>query len=116
MNAAQTKRWPPPPDIESIKELVRAADPEGYLAKGAPADEYQPEEEAILEAIGHLDISDLIAVRTLSIIQAVWQESFNLDHEAMAERNTALVALANDIERFFGPQATPLVRSQNNSV
>ena len=48
------KPWPPPPDKESIQELVRAADPEGLLAKGAPVDEYEPE-EAILAAIQHLN-------------------------------------------------------------
>jgi hypothetical protein len=37
MDALGTKPWPPPPDIESIRELVRAADPEGHLAEGAHA-------------------------------------------------------------------------------
>ncbi len=31
----EAKPWPPPPDMESIRELVRAADPEGHLAEGA---------------------------------------------------------------------------------
>jgi hypothetical protein len=114
MEALQTKRWPPPPDIESIRELVRAADPEGYLAEGAHADEYEPEEKAILEAIAHLDTSDLTADRTLPIIQAIWQKSFSLDNPAMAERNSAVLGLANQIERFFGPQAIPQVRSPKN--
>jgi hypothetical protein len=114
MKPLQIKRWPPPPDIESIRELVRAADPEGHLAEGAHADEYEPEEEAILEAIGHLDTADLVADRTLPIIQAIWQKSFNLNNAAMIERASALLGLANEIERFFGPRAAPQVRSPKN--
>jgi len=30
MDRKQTKPWPPPPDIESIRELARAADPERH--------------------------------------------------------------------------------------
>ena len=52
--------WPPPPDLHSIRELVRAADPEGHIAEGAPADEYEPEEEAIFAAIAHLSTSQLV--------------------------------------------------------
>jgi hypothetical protein len=112
MEASQTRRWPPPPDLESIRELVRAADPEGHLADGAHADEYELEEEAILKAIGDLDSAGLVATRTLPIIQAIWQKSFDLTDSAMTERITALRGLATEIERFFGPQATPQVRSQ----
>jgi hypothetical protein len=116
MDHTQTKPWPPPPDIESIRELVRAADPEGHLVAGAPTDEYEPEEEAILEAIGHLNTSELLTARTLPIIQAVWQKSFNLDQSAMADRRLALIGLAEQIERFFGPQEIPQVRSSTNSL
>lgn len=116
MDAPPTKQWPPPPDIDSIRELVRAADPEGHLAAGAPADEYEPEEEAILEAIGHWNTSNLLSARTLPILQAIWQKSFNLDDAAMTERTNALRALANEIERFFGPEAAPQVRSAKNAL
>jgi hypothetical protein len=116
MDRKQTKPWPPPPDIESIRELVRAADPERHLASGAPMDEYEPEEEAILVAIGHLNNSELLTATTLPIIQTVWQKSFNLDQSAMADRHLALIGLAEQIERFFGPQATPQVRSSTNNL
>ena len=116
MDDLQTKRWPPPPDIESIRELVRAADPEGHLAEGAHADEYQPEEDAILEAIGGLEISDLVATKMLPIIQAIWQKSFSVDRFAMSARMAALLGLANEIERFFGPQAAPQIRSRKQPL
>jgi len=105
------KPWPPPPDMESIRELVRAADPEGHLAEGAHADEYEPEEEEILAAIGHLPTEELMTTTTLPLIEVIWQTSFVLDDTAMAERRPALFALAQQIEHFFGPEAQPQVRS-----
>ena len=103
--------WPPPPDLVSIRELVRAADPEGHIAAGAHADEYDPEEEAILAAIGNLQTSELVAATTLPLIQSVWQASFGLGDAEMQQRRPALLGLAEQIERFFGPEAKPQVRS-----
>jgi hypothetical protein len=110
MPVSAAKPWPPPPDLESIQELVRAADPEGHLAEGAPADEYEPEEEEILAAIGHLPTAELLAANILPLIEGIWRRSFVLDDAAMAARHPALLALAQQIERFFGPEATPQVR------
>ncbi|SNS95623.1 hypothetical protein SAMN05421770_103218 [Granulicella rosea] len=105
-----SKPWPPPPDLASIQELVRTADPEGHIADGAPADEYEPEEELIFEAIQHIATADLLAENLLPIIEPIWQQSFALDSAAMAERRPALLSLAQQIERFFGPEAKPQVR------
>jgi hypothetical protein len=107
------KPWPPPPDRESIQELVRAADTEGLLAEGAPVDEYEPEEEAILAAIQHLPTAELLVTTTLPLIEAVWRKSFVLDDKSMAERLPALLGLAEQIERFFGPEARPQVRQES---
>jgi hypothetical protein len=105
-----TPAWPPPPDLESIKELVRAADPEGHIAEGAPADEYEPEEEAIFAAITHLKTSDLTASTLLPIIEKVWSNSFAHTDEAAAAARPALQTLAQQISRFFGPEAQPQTR------
>lgn len=110
MTGTTAKPWPPPPDMESIRELVRAADPEGHLAEGAHADEYEPEEEEILAAIGHLKTADMVVITTLPLIEAIWRKSFVLDDAAMLERRPALLGLAEQIERFFGPAARPQVR------
>lgn len=105
-----SKSWPPPPDLASIQELVRAADPEGHLAEGAPADEYEPEEEAIFAAIHQLTTAELIAANLQPIVEQVWRKSFVLDDAALATRRPALQSLAGQIERFFGPAAKPQVR------
>jgi len=105
-----SKPWPPPPDLESIKELMREADPEGHIAEGAPADEYEPEEEDLFAAIKHFSTADLIATNLLPIIEDIWRKSFSLDANALIQRKPALNSLAQQIERFFGPEAKPQVR------
>jgi hypothetical protein len=102
--------WPPPPDLESIQQLVREADPEGHLAQGAPADEYDPEEELLFVALSPLPTQQLIVMNVLPVIEEIWRTSFALDEDALAGRRPALMALAMQIERFFGPMASPLVR------
>ena len=104
--------WPPPPDLPSIQELVRAADPEKHLAEGAPADEYEPEEERIFAALRHLPSAELLVLNILDPIEAIWQKSFSLSDEQLAERRPALLSLAKEIERFFGPESQPRTRQQ----
>jgi hypothetical protein len=99
--------WPPPPDLASIQELVRAADPEGHIADGAPPDEYEPEEEAIFALICNLPTERLTTHTLTPIIEQVWRNSFAHDDEALARRRPALLGLAQQIERFFGPEAKP---------
>lgn len=102
--------WPPPPDLESIRELVRAADPEGHIAEGSAADEYEPEEDAIFAAIAHLSTSQLVPDTLTPIIEQVWRNSFAHDDEALASSRPALLNLVHQIVRFFGPEAAPQVR------
>ena len=102
--------WPPPPDLASIQELVRTADPEGHIADGATADEYEPEEDAIFASIAHLPTAQLTPATLVPIIEQVWRESFAHDDEALAQCRPALLSLAQQIARFFGSEAQPQVR------
>jgi hypothetical protein len=113
MPQTTSKPWPPPPDLASIQELVATADIEGFIAEGAPADEYESEAEALHAAIAHFAIADLNPERLVPILIPIWQQSFSLDESALAERQPALLALARQIARFFGPEATPQVRSNS---
>ena len=102
--------WPPPPDLESIQQLVREADPEGHIAEGAPADEYEPEEELLFVSLSPLPTQQLVVMNVLPVIEEIWRSSFALDQDALEKRRPALTGLALQIERFFGPLAAPLVR------
>lgn len=102
--------WPPPPDRASIDELVATADVEGFIADGAPADEYESEAEQLFAAIEHFPTVDLVPERLLPILERIWRESFRLNNAALGERWPALHGLAEQIAHFFGPEAQPTVR------
>ena len=105
-----TAPWPPPPDLDSIRDLVRAADPEGLIAEGSPADEYEPEEEAIFAGVAHLATPEITAANLLPIIEEVWHRNFSADVEGPARSQAALQGLAEQIAHFFGPDAQPQTR------
>jgi hypothetical protein len=105
--------WPPPPDLASLKELVCDADVEGFIADGAPADEYDHEAEALYAAITHLATSDITVINILPSLQAIWRKNFIDDDAELALRRPALQKLAEQIARFFGPEAKPLVRERS---
>jgi len=89
---------------------MRAADPEGHIADGSPADEYEPEEEQLFAAIRHFPTANLLAAKLLPILEDIWRKSFGLNDATLAPRRAALEGLAQQIERFFGPEAAPQVR------
>lgn len=102
--------WPPPPDLASIKELVATADIEGFIADGAPADEYDAEAEDLFRGIQYFAPKELIPLRIMPILKRIWSVSFNVIGEDLDRRMPALEGLAKQIERFFGPTAQPQVR------
>jgi hypothetical protein len=106
-----SKPWPPPPDLDSIQELVGTADIEGFIADGAPSDEYESEADALHAAIAHFTIAEVTTDRLIAIIEPIWRDSFQLDDTALAQRQPAIQALAQQIARFFGPEAKPQVRN-----
>lgn len=105
-----TAKWPPPPDIDSIQQLVAEADIEGFIADGAHPDEYEAEAEMLFAQIETLGTDELTADRLLPIVEAIWTRAFNLPADELAERRAKLLLLAEQIARFFGPDARPQVR------
>ncbi len=106
-----SKPWPPPPDLESIRQLVREADTEGLIQYcEAPADEYDGEAEALLAAISRFPTAQLTIDNLQPIIETIWRKNFNLDDSAFEKSLPAITSLAQEIERFFGPEAQPQVR------
>jgi hypothetical protein len=106
--------WPPPPDLESIKDLVRIADVEGLIEiHGAPADEYEPEAKHIFAAIKGLSTPEMTVPNLLPVLETIWRRSFIPDDRELALRRPALEGLAQQIARFFGPEAQPQTRQQS---
>jgi hypothetical protein len=116
MSITPTKAaWPPPPDLASIKELVRDADTEGFIALGSPADEYDHEAELLFAAIGRLPTEKLTAANIKPHIEIIWTRSFEYDTVVLEQARPALLSLAQQIARFFGPEAQPQTRNSQSS-
>jgi len=94
----------PRPDLESIQDIIRAADPEGLLAEGAPEDEYEPEEEALLSELGDIPTSEITEELVRALVDEIWTEAF--DAEETPQRETGLQTIAERIVHYFGPQST----------
>ena len=105
-----SKPWPPPPDLDSIQELVATADVDGFIADGAPADEYETEAELLFNQLENFPTDDLVTAKILPILEDTWKRSFELSEAGVLLRRPKLTELAGQIERFFGPEARPQVR------
>jgi hypothetical protein len=108
-----SKRWPPPPDLDSLKELFATADIEGLIADECPLDEYDPEAKHFYEATIGLPSSKFAATQTIQLLEKLWVRQFMLNEEQLAQRRPALMELAQQIARFFGPEEKPQVRQQS---
>ncbi len=109
-----TPPWPPPPDLESIKELVRDADIEDLIkVDGAPPDEYDTEAEACHAQIAHLPSAQITRERLIPLLEDIWRRNFTHDTVELARRRPALEDLAAQISRFFGPEAS--LQTRNNT-
>ena len=105
-----TKPWPPPPDLESLKELVRDADTEDFIKmQGAPADEYDGEAEELHLKIAYSPTSLIIVSQLMPHIEYIWRRSFDYTDEQFERAKPQLLGLAQQIERFFVPEAKPQV-------
>jgi hypothetical protein len=104
--------WPPSPDLESLKELFATADIEGLIADECPLDEYDPEAKHFYEATIGYPTSKFAAEQTLPLLERLWVKQFMLNEEQLAQRRPALHSLAQQIARFFGPEAQPQVRQE----
>jgi len=89
-------------DIESVQDLVRAADIEGFIAEGDPADEYDPEERQLFAAMAAWPSSTFTKANVLPVIVEIWRKSFSLDDADLSERLTRMDELAGQIVHFFG--------------
>jgi hypothetical protein len=106
--------WPPPPDRDSIRELVRTADTESFISMTeAPDDEYDGESDELFAAIGRWPTAQITSSNLLPVIEKIWSKSFNYDADIRERIRPSLQALADEIARFFGPEAAPQVRERS---
>ncbi len=88
--------------MESVQDLVRAADIEGFIADGDPADEYDPEERELFSRMSSWPSSTFLHANVLAVIVEIWRKSFSLDDATLSERLSKMESLAAQIVHFFG--------------
>ena len=88
-------------DLESLEELIRTADIEGYLAEGAPQDEYDLEIAALLTRLHEIPPGDATREHLVSLLETVWQSAFSLSPADLLERRPAFMAIADKLLHFF---------------
>jgi hypothetical protein len=106
-----SKPWPPPPDLESLKELFATADVEGLIADDCPIDEYDPEAKHFFEETKGFSTEKLTQAHTLPLLVELFAKQFMWNAALKSERMPKLEQLAQQIERFFGPEANPATRN-----
>ena len=106
--------WPPPPDLDSLKELFATADVEGLIADHCPIDEYDPEAKHFYEETTGFTTQQFASDEILPLLERLWVKQFMLTDQQLAQRQPALEALAKQIARFFGPKAQPQTRERTS--
>jgi hypothetical protein len=88
-------------DLESVDELIRTQDVEGFIAEGAPEDEYEGEIEAVYERLRALPVEEASRERLMAVLEEVWARSFSLSAAELKEREGAFGEIVGKIRHFF---------------
>jgi len=89
-------------DLDSINDLVTEQDVEGFIADGAPADEYEGEIEEVFAALKELPAEEATQERIVAVLQQTWRKNFSLSDAELAQRGPGLQKIAERILHFFG--------------
>jgi hypothetical protein len=89
-------------DLDSVNDLVTEQDVEGFIADGAPADEYESEVEEVFAALLPLPAEEATKDRILAILEQTWKKNFSLSDDALKQRRPALEKIVERILHFFG--------------
>lgn len=89
-------------DLDSVHDLVTEQDVEGFIADGAPADEYEGEVEEVFAALLSLPAQEATQERILAILEQTWKKNFSLSNDELKRRRPALEKIVEKILHFFG--------------
>ena len=88
-------------DQESVEELFTTHDIEGLIAAGAPADEYEPEMEQLIEALAAIPTGQATQSRIIAILDEIWRKDFSATEERLAHLRPAFESLANTLLEHY---------------
>jgi hypothetical protein len=89
-------------DLDSVNDLVTEQDVEGFIADGAPADEYESEAEEVFAALFALPTPEATRERILAILEQTWKKNFSLSEYELNQRRPAFEKIVERILHFFG--------------
>lgn len=84
----------------SINRLLIQEDIEGFIAAGAPMDEYKNEAEQIADAIFAMARAEISDQTILALITIIWMRNMDLSHEEIAPRLPSLRRVALEVSRM----------------
>ena len=88
-------------DQESLQELFTTHDPEGLIAAGAPADEYEPEMEQLTAALAAIPPGHTTKAVILGHLTAIWREDFSATEAHLARCQPAFEAIADTLLQHY---------------
>ena len=83
--------------IVEIDAILAEEDAEGFIAAGAPRDEYTDEAAQIAAAIAHMSLSEHTYEHVISLVSIVWTTSFDLSAADMEQRLPSMATIARRI-------------------
>jgi hypothetical protein len=89
-------------DLDSVNDLITEQDVEGFIADGAPADEYESEVEEVFAAWLALPAEEATKERLLAILEQTWRKNFSLSEADLAQRRPALERIVARTLHHFG--------------
>lgn len=89
---------------QRIAAALRAADIEGLIESGAPADEYDSEAQILASALAQCKAAEINAGTIEALLLHIWGQSLNLSPAEIETRRPALRCIAEDLsdERMIG--------------
>jgi hypothetical protein len=88
-------------DEESIEELFTTTDLEGLIADGAPADEYEPEMEQLIEALAQIPTGEASQSKIVDILTGIWRTDFSASEDRLEALRPGFESLANTLLEHY---------------
>jgi hypothetical protein len=88
-------------DQESIEELFTTTDLEGLIAAGAPADEYEPEIEQLIEALARIPTGEASQSKIVDLLNEIWRKDFAATEDRLESLRPGFESLANTLLEHY---------------
>ena len=89
------------PDDESLQELFTTIDPEGLIAGGAPADEYEPEMEQLTTALAEIPTGLASKSQIIDILSNIWRSDFQATEAHLDRCRSAFEQIADKLLEHY---------------